>query len=80
MGETIPVRPFVGQLINGRSAEDVRDQFQRLGREDPEAGHSVEDEMLRHALLAIRDGHPSPRQLADAVLTVSGADFPRWRA
>lgn len=62
------------------TVENVRDAFARLGRDDPEVGHSMEDTMLRSALEAIRDGHPNPTALARDVLIVADAEFPRWYA
>lgn len=66
--------------MRGLTAEQVRDQFERLGNDDPEAGHSAMDDLMRRALKAIRDGHPDPAALARSVLVIEEADFPRWCA
>lgn len=62
------------------TVEQIRDEFARVGRDDPEHAHGVEDAMLLRALEAIRDGHPDPAALARDVLIVADAEFPRWYA
>lgn len=66
--------------MRGLTAEQVRDEFERLGNDDSEAGHSAIDELMRRALEAIRDGHPEPAALARAVLVINEANFSRWCA
>jgi hypothetical protein len=62
------------------TVEQIRDRFAKLGKADPERAHGVEDNMLRAALEAIRNGHPDPVGLARDVLIVADAEFPRWYA
>jgi hypothetical protein len=62
------------------TAQQLRDLLQQVGRADPEHGHGLVDDLLLAALHAIRDGHPDPRGLAEAVLITASAEFPRWRA
>ncbi|WP_223840496.1 hypothetical protein [Saccharopolyspora pogona] len=64
----------------GITVDDIRARLEQLGNDDPEAGHSMIDDLMRAALVAIRDGHPNPAALARDVLAVDEADFPRWYA
>lgn len=69
-----------GHVIDPGTAEAIRDRLTQAGRRDPERAHAVEADLVRGALEAIRDGHPDPAGLADAVLTILDADYPRWFA
>lgn len=60
--------------------DELRARLEEIGKDDPEAGHGLIDDLMRAALTAIRDGHDEPRNLAHAVLVADQADFPRWYA
>ncbi|MFD9949703.1 hypothetical protein ACFWYW_55545 [Nonomuraea sp. NPDC059023] len=54
----------------------IRDAYQG----DPEAAHSLEDDLIRHVLRLTAEGHPQACQLAAEVLTIAELDLPRWCA
>lgn len=60
------------------SAEDIRDAMERLGREDPEVGHGLEDDFVRAVIAAIAEGHADPQGLAQAAQVVLSAEYPLW--
>jgi hypothetical protein len=60
--------------------EEVRDRLTAIGKDDPEHGHGLADQLLLTALRLIADGHPNPQVLARDTLTVVSAEFPRWTA
>ena len=49
-----------------------------LLRNDPEAAHSLEDELYAQVLGAVVAGHPEAREMARYALTSKNISFPRW--
>lgn len=76
----VPSCELIGPAKAFMTGEDLKRLLEKFGRLDPEAGHSLTDNLMRAALTAIRDGHGDPRALAEAVLVAESAEFPRWMA
>ena len=47
---------------------------------DPEAAHSLEDDVREAVLMHIANGAENPKELAQEVLKSWDIDFPRWCA
>lgn len=64
------------------TTEEARQWVQRIknSKDDPEAAHSLEDELRQLVLQDIRKGHPDAQKLAEIALSTDEIDFPRWCA
>lgn len=71
------------QVRDVRDLDGLRAAMASIGaayRDDPEAAHSAEDDLLRRVLRLAAEGHPQAREMAAAVLTTTDWDVPRWCA
>jgi hypothetical protein len=65
------------------TVDDLRrflDALHRLWRDDPEAGHSVDDQIRARVLEMCAQGHPDAAVLAREVLVTDTWDVPKWCA
>jgi hypothetical protein len=65
------------------TVKDVAEQLAAIERSarDPEAAHSMQDDLFRDVLGAIANGKTeTPTMLAAAALMVDDIEFPRWMA
>ena len=54
--------------------------IESIGDSDPEASHSLGDNLYKEVLEAIANGAENPSELAKEVLKVSEINFARWYA
>lgn len=68
-----------------KTLQDVKDDVEAIKHyagknRDPEAAHSMEDDMFVDVLRAIADGAPNAQEMAREALKSVALDFPRWCA
>ncbi|MEV0382385.1 hypothetical protein [Nonomuraea sp. NPDC050643] len=75
-----------GSTLQAWNVSDLDDLRTLMGRlrdayeGDPEAGHGMEDALLRRVLCLIVEGHPQAADFAAVVLEASEWDVTRWYA
>lgn len=66
------MKKFTVEIIEGRLS------MIKAHSNDPEAAHSLEDDLFVSTLLAIAKGSDNPKELAKAALKSTKIKFPRW--